>query len=245
MNSDIQIFSDLEEVSHAAASLIVKIAAVSIQERGRFLIALSGGQTSRRTYEFLASNEFRGAADWRKFQVFWGDERFVSPDDPRSNQRMARTAWLEHVPIPAGQIHPIPHFPDASTAASAYENVLRQRFPAHEAGFDLTILGLGADAHTASLFPKNSVLTETDRWVCPVQVPGQDVLRITLTPLILNRSRQILFLVCGSEKAKALKSIFHTPENPMLYPAQLIRPVGGQIQWLADKEAASLLANSL
>ncbi len=245
MNSDIQIYSDLEEVSHAAAASILNIAALSIQQRGKFLIALSGGETSRRTYELLASNEFRGVVDWGGFHIFWGDERFVPPDDSRSNQRMASAAWLKHVPIPVDQIHPIPYFPDAFTAALAYENVLRQQFSVHETGFDLTVLGLGEDAHTASLFPRNPVLTETERWVCSVQIPGHGVPRITLTPLILNRSRQILFLVCGPGKAKALKNTFHSPENPMLYPAQLIRPAAGRIQWLVDREAASLVVNSL
>jgi 6-phosphogluconolactonase len=244
MNSSIQIYSDLEEVSRVAASLILNAAAVSIQQRGKFLIALSGGVTSRRTYEQLASTEVRAAVDWGKFHVFWGDERFVPPIDPRSNQRVARAALLDHVPIPSGQIYPIPHFPDATTAASVYENVLKKYFSAPETGFDLAILGLGADAHTASLFPMNQVLRETERWVCPVQVTGQNVQRITLTSSMLNRSHQILFLVCGSEKANALQHIFHGPENPMLYPAQLIRPAEGQIQWMVDKEAASLVVNS-
>jgi 6-phosphogluconolactonase len=238
MNSIIQVYSNLEELSQAAASFLWKTAAFSIQERGKFLLALSGGETSRRTYELLASPEFRDKIDWRRLHIFWGDERFVPPDDPRCNQRMAREAWLNHVPIPPQQIHPIPYLLTPMDAAAEYEGLLRGLFDSASRSFDLTLLGLGVDAHTASLFPHDPAVVETKRWVCAVQVPGQEIMRITLTLPILNQSHQIAFLVSGAAKAPALKNVFQEAENGMLYPAKAIRSEKGQVLWLLDKEAA-------
>lgn len=234
----IQIFPNKESLSRAAAELFVRRAGQALRLRGRFCVALSGGNTPRRMYELLAQPPFRDQVAWEQVQVFWGDERCVSADDPRSNARLARQAWLDHVPIPPEQIHPIQGNLSPEAAAQAYEALLRSFFAGRPPSLDLIFLGLGEDGHTASLFPYHEVLREGVRWVAEVYLAPGDLDRVTLTTAIINQAAVVAFLVGGGGKARVLKEILTGPPEPQRLPAQLIQPEGGQLLWLVDREAA-------
>lgn len=238
----IQIYSDLESLSRAAAGLWVEVAAGAIADSGRCSVVLAGGVTPRRTYELLAQPPYCRQVAWGLMHVFWGDERCVQSNDPRSNSRMARTALLNHVPIPPEQIHPIGCHNAPQDAATAYEARLRTFFAGQPPCFDLVFLGLGEDGHTASLFPGSDILTEGERWAAAVSGGHQGPERVTLTPLILNQARVIAFLVAGAAKASALQVVLEGPRSPRRLPAQLIHPEAGKLRWLVDTAAAQLLA---
>ncbi len=238
----IRSFPDLEALSRAAAAIFVEEAKASTARQGRFAAALSGGATPWRTYELLAAEPFRDRVNWQQVHIFWGDERGVPPEDPQSNYRLARRAFLEHVPLPPENVHPIPAFPAVEMGARHYETELKAFFGQAAPRFDLIFLGLGADGHTASLFPGSPVLGEERRWVAGVPASGQGVSRVTLTAWAINRAALVVFLVAGKDKAEALKNVVAGPRQPRRYPAQLIRPASGRILWLADKEAAGGLS---
>jgi 6-phosphogluconolactonase len=238
----IQVYPDLESLSRAAAALLVEQANLAVAARGRFSVALSGGGTPRRTYELLAEPPLRDQAPWDRMHVFWGDERCVPPDDPRSNARLAREAWLDRVPIPAAQIHPVNCGPAPAAAARQYEAELREFFGGRPPCLDLALLGLGEDGHTASLFPGAPVLEERERWAREVYVAAQDLYRVTLTAPLLNQARLAVFLAAGQSKAKVLREVLYGPRDPGRLPAQLIQPVSGELIWLADLAAAAALA---
>ena len=185
----IQVFADPEALSRGAAEFLVNTVRDAVAARGRFSVALSGGTTPRRTYEVLAQPAFRDRLPWAQFHVFWGDERCVDLKDPRSNARMAREALLDHVPLPTGQVYPMLCHPSPAAGARSYEALLRNFFGAGEPRFDLILLGLGENGHTASLFPGDPVLREPKRWVAEVYVAEQDLYRLTLTATIINQAR--------------------------------------------------------
>ncbi len=232
----IEIAADLEDLSQRAAKLFTAAARRTVMARGLFRVALSGGTTPRRTYQLLAAPPFRDQVPWQAVEVFWGDERCVPPEDPRSNQRLARQALLDHVPIPAGRIRPMACNGDPAAAARAYQQLLARRCGPGLPRFDLVLLGLGPDGHTASLFPGSPALQEERRWVSEVLVPGQDFARLTLTLPVLNHAAEILFLAAGAEKAAALGQILNGAE-PQL-PAARVRPDQGRLRWLIDRVAA-------
>ncbi len=237
----IRIFDDPTSVAVAAAGLFAEAAAAAMQSKGSFCAALSGGSTPRRLYEELAKQPWRDQIAWEKVFLFWGDERYVAPTDPLSNQKMTHEALLDHVPIPPANLFPIPFAASAGESASLYETTLRTFFGA-EPRFDLMLLGLGADGHTASLFPGTAALAETNRWVCPCrpQVTGPD--RITLTFPVINRSAAILFLVTGQDKAPVIEAVLDKKNNQAALPVQQVQPVQGQITWFLDKMAAGHLS---
>jgi 6-phosphogluconolactonase len=238
----VRIYSDLEKLSNAAVKIFMELAGCAVSELRRFSVALSGGQTPRRLYELLAEPPFRQKIRWEAIHVFWGDERSVPDNDPRSNVRMARQTLLDHVPIPPTQIHPIPCAQPPRRAAAQYEIELRNFFGHQPPVFDLFLLGLGANAHTASLFPHTPVLDEKERWVAEVFVPEQKMHRITLTAPIISQARQIVFLVSGADKSLALQRVLEGPYRPHELPAQLIRPCGTHPLWLVDSAAGHKLA---
>ncbi len=235
----IQVYPDLESLSRAAAALLVDQANLAVAARGRFSVALSGGATPRRTYELLAAPPLKDQAPWDRVHVFWGDERCVPPDDPRSNARMAKEAWLDRVPIPPGQIHPLNCADDPAAAARQYEAKLREFFAGQPPRLDLVLLGLGPDGHTASLFPGTPVLEEQERWAAAVYVAEGDLYRVTLTAPLINQAARVAFLVAGGAKAEVLREVLHGPRDPARLPAQLIRPQNGELLWLADRQAAA------
>lgn len=240
----IRFYSDYESLSQAAAELFVAEARSAIEKRDSFTVALSGGHTPGRAYHILADPRHRDQVDWQKVHVFWGDERCVPPDDPKSNERMAWRALLDHVPIPSGQVYPIRCAESPESTAQHYETLLHTQFGPRAAAFDLIFLGLGGNGHTASLFPNTAVLDEQVRWVAAVYVREQNLYRVTLTAPAINMARKVAFLVNGVEKAAVLKEVLEGPSNPRHLPAQLIKPSDGELIWLVDNEAGRLLEDS-
>jgi len=235
------IYPNLEALSEAAAQIFATTAAQAVASRGRFSVALPGGGTPRLIYELLAKPPLRDRVTWPQVHLFWGDERSVPFGDPRSNYHLVRESLLQHAPLPPENVHPLAAYPAPEAGAWVYEDELRAFFGYGPPAFDLIFLGLGADGHTASLFPETAVLKEERRWVAPVVVPGQEEPRVTLTAWTINQAAMVVFLVSGKAKAGALKGVLEGPYKPRRLPAQLIRPVTGNLLWLADREAAAHL----
>ena len=238
--SAVQRLRDPEEVARAAASVFAQEVSRALAARGRFSVALAGGSTPRLLYGLLSG----ALLPWDRTEVFWGDERHVPPDHPQSNYRMAGEALLSKVPIPAANIHRIPgELADPEAAAREYEETLRQVFaldPGRLPRFDLILLGMGADGHTASLFPGSPALAELKRLVTTAWIPALGSSRITLTLPVLNQARAVVFLVCGEEKADALREVLEGERKPTL-PAEAVQPVEGRLLWLVDEAAARRL----
>ncbi|MEW6385980.1 MAG: 6-phosphogluconolactonase [Thermodesulfobacteriota bacterium] len=237
----IQVYPDLESLSRAAADAFVRRVREVLEVRDRVSLALSGGHTPRRTYELLAQPEFRDEIDWKRVHVFWGDERCVPPEDPRSNARLAREALLDHVPLPAGNVHPIWCGASPEAGAAQYAARLKDFFAGRTPRFDLMLLGLGADGHTASLFPGSEALKERSRWTAVVKVPQEEFCRVTLTFPLINQAALIAVLVAGADKAETLKEVLKGPREPQRLPARLLSPLTGELRWLVDREAAARL----
>lgn len=233
------IYADLDTLVAGAAELIADFAEKAIAGRGRFTIALAGGGTPKPVYARLATAEYAGRIDWTKVQVFFGDERCVPPEDPQSNYHMARGALLDHVPIPAGNVHRMLGEQPPEQAAASYEAELRKCFP--DGGFDLILLGMGDNGHTASIFPGLPAITEASRWVLAQYVEVVAMWRLTLTPAAINAARNVAFLVSGAGKAEMLERVLQGPPDPTVLPSQVIRPAGGELHWLLDKPAAARL----
>jgi 6-phosphogluconolactonase len=235
--------NDLQAVARRAAELFVERARAA-RTRGHFTVALSGGSTPRSLHTLLAGPDFRNQVDWAQVQFYWGDERYVSPDNPESNYRMARETLLDKLPeVRPQQIHRIhTELPDPAQAADLYEEELRREFTL-AAGelprFDLVYLGLGPDGHTASLFPHTEALRVRERLVVANYVPKLASTRITMTAPVLNAAATVAFLVAGSDKAAALAAVLEGPRDPETYPAQLVQPAHGTLYWLVDHAAAA------
>jgi len=227
-------FASCEALYNHAVAQVARIGAEAIAERGRFLVALAGGTTPRPLYERLASPTC--AIDWSAVDVFWTDERCVPAEDVRSNQKMAREALLGRVPIAAERIHPIDGALRPLDAADAYEVFLREVLGG-DGRFDLVLLGVGADGHTASLFPRHQALAEDARWIVPVHVSADPPWRVTMTLPLIDAARHVLFLVAGAAKAPALRDLVDGKPSP----ASLVRPEVGTAAFLVDADAAALL----
>jgi 6-phosphogluconolactonase len=232
------IYETPEELAAAAARDFVARAGEAIGERGRFAVALAGGSTPKATYEALA-RDYADRLDWSGVHVFFGDERTVPPDHEDSNYRMACEALLDHLPL--GGVHRMRGELPPEEAATAYEEELKTFFEETPPRFDLILCGLGEDGHTLSLFPETSALDVTDRWVVANPVLKLETTRLTLTVPVANAARAVTFLVAGEGKAGALKEILEDDADPRAYPAKFIRPEGGDLSWMVDKAAASLL----
>ncbi len=240
MRGTLIICADPESLAREAARRF----AAAVEMRGRtesaVRVALAGGSTPRRLYELLAAPEFQGRIPWAKLHFFWGDERLVPPDHPESNYRLAREALLRHAPLPQENIHPVTVQSSAEATALAYEQELRAHFRQRRGApaFDVILLGLGADGHTASLFPRAAPLAERERLVVAAYSPVGGPPRVTFTLPLINQARQILFLVAGEDKAAALRLAV---EAPGTLPAQQVAPGQGALVWLVDSAAASQL----
>jgi len=237
----IQIYQDYETLSLAAANLFLEKARWNADQFGRFSVVLSGGSTPKRMFEILAQPGYIENLPWKETHVFWGDERCVPGDDARSNVLMARQALLDHAPIPEENIHPPLCDQDPVGAASRYEALLKEYFMDRPPGFDLIWLGLGANGHTASLFPDTPVLKENTRWAAEVFIEDQEMWRVSLTLPVLNQADTVVFLVSGSEKAEILKQVLESPSTPARFPAQLVQPESGNLVWMVDQAAAARL----
>lgn len=232
MNWQTNGFDDWETLSRGAAEEMAKLAA-AVSARGRFDWVLSGGHTPRRMYEIL-STDYREKIDWNRTHLFWSDERYVPPDDPLSNFRMAQQALIVPLAIPEANVHPMPtYFEDPGDAARAYEKVLRAHWGAEDPAFDLCMLGIGLEGHTASLFPGSPALEEKQRWVVPVRVAATPPLRLTFTFPALDASREVFFLVSGAEKREIVRKLLALPPGEAsCYPAAQVRPRGRTVLFL-------------
>ena len=242
---DIHVYPTPQALVEAAAEHILHHARQAIAARDSFTLALAGGSTPKSLYAMLAAPPFRSQLDWKKIRFFWGDERHVPPDHEDSNYRMAHEALLRHLPIPTAQVHRVPsELPDVQTVADQYEAALREQFEVSEPDvprFDLILLGMGPDGHTASLFPGTQAVHATSRLVAAPWVEKIQAFRITFTPVLLNHARQVTFLICGHAKAETLHSVLEGPYQPDALPAQSIRPRAGTLTWFVDQEAAGAL----
>jgi 6-phosphogluconolactonase len=234
-------FRDRNELMQAAAERVTQLAERSIADRGRFDWALAGGKTPEALYRLLASPPLVTRIDWTRVHFFWSDERCVPADHVDSNYGMARASLLERVAAPRENVHRLRGELPPPLAASRYEAELSALAPSGGIPrLDLILLGMGADGHTASLFPGSAALTESKRWVVATSIAGRDVARLTFTLPLINAAAHVLFLVAGADKARALAQV-STPEDPERLPAHRVQPVAGELSWLVDAEAAVLL----
>jgi 6-phosphogluconolactonase len=238
---EVKTYPDKEQLAQAMAERFTALAQEAIETRERFTVALSGGSTPKALFELLATEAFAGQIDWEKVHVFWGDERCVPPDHKDSNYRMAHDALLGHVPIPEDNIHRIQGELPPQKAATAYANTLRNLFEANPPPLDLILLGMGDDGHTASLFPGLPAIYEHNRLVVAHYVSQLKVWRVTLTPVVINAARHVVFLVTGENKAARLRQVLRGVYQPHLMPAQIVRPRKGTLTWMVDADAAALL----
>jgi 6-phosphogluconolactonase len=246
---EVQVFDTVPRLMEAAAGAFAEAAAAAVRATGRFVVALSGGSTPNALFDLLASAGWASRIDWSKVHVFWGDERCVPPSDPESNYRSARERLLDRVPVPASQVHRMMGETDPTAGAVSYEHELRAEFTTPSGSprtmpgtrFDLVLLGMGPDGHTASLFPGTAVVHESERWVVAHFVQKVSMWRLTLTPLVMNAAAEVVFLVAGRDKTPTLKRVLEGPYAPDLLPSQVIAPEPGRLRWLVDAAAASEL----
>jgi len=239
MKLDTRTFPDIDGLSRGALEELLRVLEDAVAERGRFAVALSGGRTPAKLYALWAQQRYRVQTPWDRVHLFWGDERYVPHDDPQSNYRMTRETLIAQVPIPVDNVHPMPtELPQPERAAEVYEKELREFFGSAPPAFDVQLLGIGVEGHTASLFPGSPVLEETRRWVAAVEVPANPARRLTLTPAVLNSGRNTFFLVAGTDKREIVKALRTQPETtPSRYPAGRIG-LAGRTLWFLDQAAA-------
>jgi len=245
-NREIRILSDANAIAQTAAAEFVEAAREAVCLKDSFSVALAGGSTPKTLYGLLLNNgPLRAMVPWSKIQFFFGDERHVPPDNTDSNFRMASEAMLATAPVDPKQVHRIKgEIESAAEAAEEYEKDLRMSFrlePGQLPRFDLVLLGMGPEGHTASLFPGTKALKEERRLVVSNWVGKLYTDRITLTPPVLNNAARVVFMVHGAEKAPALKAVLEGPYEPEQLPAQMIHPQQGKVLWLADPTAARML----
>lgn len=242
----ISTYADLAALAEAAARLVLEFGIEALNQRGRFLIALSGGSTPEPLYRLLASETYRDQMVWANSHIFWGDERCVPPDDPGSNYGRARRLLLSHVPVPANQIHRIRGEMKPEEAVAAYRELLAgfSQDQLNWPRFDLALMGMGADGHTASLFPGQSTPGEERLAAIHVRADydGRPAERVSLTPAVFNSARNIVFLVSGWDKAEAVAAVLQGQSDPKRWPAARINPESGRLFWLLDRPAAERLS---
>lgn len=238
LSPTIRVFPDPDSVARHAADWVIAAARQALADRGRFSLVLSGGSTPQSLYQLLAGEAFRSQMQWHRVHVYFADERCVPPDHPDSNYGMVNRLLLDPVEMPAENIRRMRGEIEPEAAAREYGQMLKDRFG--DFGPDLTILGMGADGHTASLFPGTAALSETHHRCVASYVARLAAWRLTLTAPMLNRSDQVLVLVTGTSKAPALQQALEGPEDPMRLPIQLVRPSSGRMTWLLDAAAAGM-----
>ena len=238
------IKQDLDELSKAALDQFVQIANASIVAHGTFSLSLAGGSTPQHLYALLASDNHRLKLDWSRVEFFFGDERHVPPDSDHSNYRMAKESLLDPLDISSTRVHRWQsELADAGEAADAYEAELNAWRERSKRPFDLVLLGLGEDAHTASLFPNTSALRDIERSAVANWVEKLNSYRLTMTFSVINDAANVMFLVSGRYKSEAVQSVLEGEFRPDDFPAQFVNPENGNLYWMLDETAASLLAN--
>ena len=251
---EIRVYENAQELALEAAKEFARLADQYVVSLGRFTAALSGGSTPRAMFSLLAEEPFNKSVPWASIYFFWGDERAVPPTHSGSNYRMAMETLLSRVPLPPENIFRIPaELDDHDRAAREYSETIRQFFTGGGTPgtaplsawprFDLVLLGMGSDGHTASLFPRTTALKVLDQIATANYVQKLNAHRVTLTAATINNARNVAFLIAGADKAQALKSVIEGPVDPELYPSQLIQPRSGRLTWLLDEEAAGMLGS--
>ena len=229
------------ELINAIAGHFISVCKNAIASRGEFNVVLSGGNSPKKLYKLLASPEYKKQVNWKKVNFFFGDERNVPANDPENNAFMAKRTLFDPLDISKSNIFPINTSLSPQESAKSYTATITAHFGGREPRFDLILLGLGDNAHTASLFPYTPVLTDKSASVQAVFLEGQKIYRISMTAPLINQARNIAFLVFGQEKAEAVHHVLADEIDPEKYPAQLIDPVKGELHWFLDEAAASLL----
>lgn len=245
---EIEIFSSVKELNNYALEQVVELSLEAIARRGIFTVALSGGSTPKRLYEMLAEAGLQGLINWHQVHFFFGDERHAPPGSEESNFRMANEALFSKIDVPVRNIHRFQaEEPDAKIVAQKMENELREFFGLADGEFphfDLILLGMGADGHTASLFPGTPALKETKRLVTENYVERFQTFRLTFTLPTINHARNVIFLIAGEDKAETVREVLEGEYNPEKFPSQMIGPTDGNLMFLLDSSAASLLIKS-
>ncbi len=243
MKPNIKVYKSIDDLSLAAAQLFIESASQAIAARGQFLVALSGGGTPNHLYRLLAGAPQRNQIDWQKVHVFWGDERIVPMDNPGSNYFQARKVLLDHVNIPMDHVHRVQSSLEPASVAIEYAQTLKEFAapPLDWPRFDLVLLGMGDDGHTASLFPGSPVDESEPIIAVTANYQGRPANRISLTPRVFNSARRIIFLISGLSKAVTLTQVLGEDSHLDLLPAQRIQPTDGELLWLVDEAAASKL----
>lgn len=236
----IAIYPDIDTISREAANYTMRVAREAIAKRGKFTFALSGGSTPGKMYALLTSEPYRSQVDWSAVHFFWSDERCVASDDPQSNYHLAQETLLSKLNLRPDQIHRMPaDQSDREQASASYEAEIRKVLGGETPAFDLIQLGMGPEAHTASLFPHQPSLRETKRLIMPVSVPKPPPDRLTFTPPLLYNARHILFLATGADKAEALHEVLEGSDNPEEYPTQgIVKQAKGEVVWMVDTAIA-------
>jgi 6-phosphogluconolactonase len=246
-NPEIIICSDVEELNRKAAAQFIELANVAIAQAGRFAVALSGGSTPKALYALLASPEYHDRVDWSRTHLFWGDERCVPPDHVESNFRMVEEALLNKIHIPGQNLHRMAGEKEPSSAVADYEAELRDFFKPGSGQlprFDLILLGLGEDGHTASLFPDTTALSEQEHLVATTYVERLKAHRLTLTLPVINNAAQVSFLIAGESKSAVVKNLLGADSKSFDYPAGRVSPSNGQLTWFITKDAAGTISGS-
>lgn len=242
----VRVYADAEALAHAAARTFIRAMGEAVADRGLGYVAFSGGSTPKRMAELLAEHPYRDHVPWAEIEFCWGDERWVPRSSPESNAGVAMRTLLDHVPVSPSRVDPFPspdEIPDPALAASMYETNLKMIFGVTDGPpvFDLVLLGLGDDGHTASLFPGTAAVHETSAFVVSHYVDKLAADRLTLTPPVLNAGREVVFLVGGAGKAETLARVLEGPIDVDALPSQVIRPTSGNLSWLTDEAAAARL----
>ena len=237
---DIKIFDTLDNLSSEVGLVFVQLASDAISRRGQFSVALSGGSTPRAIYRLIASS-YADALDWKKVFFFFGDERNVPPDSPESNFRMANEELFFALPLHQDCVRPWPTWHDVPEKVAEDYSLEIESFFGGSPRFDLVLLGLGADCHTASLFPHTRALNEYEEIAVANWVDKLDDYRFTLTPPVINNAANIMFIVAGRDKAAAVTLVLEGDQRPDEFPAQLVNPTDGNLRWMLDNDAGSLL----
>lgn len=245
----LEILSDGDALAARAADLFAQAAQEAAAARGRFAVALSGGASPQPFYRLLARQQFTQKVPWRRVHLYWGDERCVPPDDQASNYGAAERLFIRHVPVLPENVHRVRGEEGAERAAEAYEKELRalaaRERPVSELPvFDLVLLGLGTDGHTASLFPHSPALDEVERLAVATEAPDGSP-RVTVTFPVIGAARRVWFLVSGADKAGMVAEVLEGLRVPKAVPAQAVAPVKGSLTWLLDEAAASELSSPL
>ena len=237
----VQIWKTRNDLEKSVAEKIFEVIRTSLKENARCCIALSGGETPKNVYRLVGQDATKRLVDWKRVQVFFCDERAVPPDNPSSNYGMIEREWISHISIPQENIHRMKGELDPNIASIEYDQEMRKTFGGNSVRFDLVLLGVGEDGHTASLFPGTDAVLEGEALVESVFVKQMNSWRLTLTLPVLNAARGIIFLAAGKKKASIIQRILNTKAAESKLPASLICPKDGTLCWMIDEEAGSLL----